>query len=136
MNLNLASPLYPDVDFAVTETALLANVDAACSLMNRLRALGCRFALDDFGSGTATYAQLKTLPVQMLKIDGQFIRNMMTSPVDMAIIRSTCEIAKVMNLVTVAEFIESAEEAEQLRALGVDYGQGFALGRPGHAEPG
>jgi diguanylate cyclase (GGDEF)-like protein len=118
------------VYFEVTETAVLANIDVALSFMQKMRALGCRFALDDFGSGTASYSQLKNLPVQMLKIDGQFVRGMMNNPVDLAIIRSTCEVAKAMNLLTVAEFVESEAEAKQLAALGVDFGQGFGLGRP------
>ncbi len=119
------------VFFEVTETAVLANPDITLAFMRRMGEFGCRFALDDFGSGTASYGQLKSLPVQMLKIDGQFVRGMMDSAVDLAIIRSTCEVAKVMQLMTVAEFIESEDEARMLIDLGVDYGQGFGLGRPG-----
>jgi EAL domain-containing protein (putative c-di-GMP-specific phosphodiesterase class I) len=66
----------------------------------------------------------------MVKIDGGFVRGMMTNPLDLAIIRSTCEVARVMQLITIAEFIETAEETRQLAALGVDYGQGYVLGRP------
>ena len=121
------------VYFEVTETSVMANPVMALAFMSEMHALGCRFALDDFGSGTASYAQLKRLPVQMLKIDGQFVRGMMTNPVDMAIIRSTCEVARVMQLTTVAEFIESEAEARLLIELGVDYGQGFGLGRPAPA---
>jgi diguanylate cyclase (GGDEF)-like protein len=118
------------VYFEITETAVMANVETALAFMSAMSELGCRFALDDFGSGTASYGQLKQLPVQMVKIDGGFVRGMMTNPLDLAIIRSTCEVARVMQLITIAEFIETAEETRQLAALGVDYGQGYVLGRP------
>lgn len=121
------------VYFEITETAILAEMDVALRFMGEMAALGCRFALDDFGSGTASFSQLKRLPVQMLKIDGQFVRGMSSNPVDLAIVRSTCEIARVMKLTTVAEFIESEDEARALTELGVDYGQGYALGRPAPA---
>lgn len=119
------------VYFEVTETAVMKDLDHSLDFMNAMRELGCRFALDDFGSGTASYSQLKNLPVQMVKIDGQFVRGMHQNPVDLAIIRSTCEVARVMNLLTVAEFVESIEDANLLREIGVDYGQGYGLGRPG-----
>ena len=122
------------VYFEVTETAVMNDLDRSLDFMSAMRELGCRFALDDFGSGTASYSQLKNLPVQMVKIDGQFVRGMRDNPVDLAIIRSTCEVAKVMKLLTVAEFVESPEEAELLRQIGVDYGQGYGLGRPAPAK--
>lgn len=121
--------------FEITETAVVADPDSAAEFMARLADLGCRFALDDFGSGSASYGQLKQLPVQLLKIDGLFVTHLLDSPLDRAIVRSACDIARALGLPTVAEFVENEEQLALLRELGVDYVQGYAIDRPGPAHP-
>lgn len=131
-----ANRIPPDrIYFEITETALVADLVAASHFMSRLSALGCRFALDDFGTGTASYGQLKHLPVHMLKIDGQFVANLIDSPLDQAIVRSTCEIGRALDLPIVAEFVENDAQMALLKEIGVDYVQGFAIHRPGPAMP-
>lgn len=116
--------------FEITETAVVADPDAAIEFMALLGQLGCRFALDDFGSGSASYGQLKQLPVHLIKIDGQFVDNILDNALDQAIVRSTCEVARALNLPTVAEFVENAAQLEMLKELGVDFVQGYVIDRP------
>lgn len=117
--------------FEITERAVIGDPDAAREFMALVGRLGCRFALDDFGSGTASYGQLKQLPVQLIKIDGQFVTHLLDSALDRAIVRSTCEVARALGLPTVAEFVESEAQVAALRAIGVDYAQGYGVGLPG-----
>ena len=116
--------------FEVTETATIANLSQATEFINALREAGCQFALDDFGSGLSSYAYLKNLPVDMIKIDGVFVRNIATSDVDRMMVKSICDIVRMMGKKTTAEYVESAEALEVLRQIGVDYVQGYHLGRP------
>lgn len=116
--------------FEVTETAAIANLGIAVDLIHRLRRLGCRFALDDFGSGMSSFAYLKQLPVDYVKIDGGFVKDMLDDPVDYAMVEAIHNIAQRMGLKTVAEFVENAQTIEALRALGVDYVQGYGVERP------
>jgi diguanylate cyclase (GGDEF)-like protein/PAS domain S-box-containing protein len=118
------------VCFEITETAVIANLPRAIQLMVALRDLGCRFALDDFGSGLSSFAYLKQLPVDYLKIDGSFVRGMLEDPIDHAIVDSINQIGHVMGIQTIAEFVENAAMVSQLRALGVDYAQGYGVARP------
>ncbi|MCM2335920.1 MAG: EAL domain-containing protein, partial [Pseudomonas sp.] len=118
------------VCFEVTETAAIANLSSAVRLIHELKALGCEFSLDDFGSGLSSFAYLKHLPVDLLKIDGAFVRTMASDPVDRAMVASINEIGHVMGLRTIAEFVESDAILAELRAIGVDYAQGYALGAP------
>lgn len=116
--------------FEITETAAIASISRALDLIRELKALGCRFALDDFGTGLSSLAYLKRLPVDMLKIDGAFVRDMLLEPVDMAMVRSINELSHVAGKLTVAEAVESAELLPPLMAMGVDYAQGFGVSPP------
>jgi diguanylate cyclase (GGDEF)-like protein/PAS domain S-box-containing protein len=116
--------------FEITETAAISNLNHAIGFIQELKALGCRFALDDFGSGVSSLANLKRLPVDYVKIDGEFVRGMRDDPADRAMVASIVEISKVMGLTTIAEFVEDAELAELLAKMGVDFIQGYGVGRP------
>lgn len=116
--------------FEVTETAAMRDLGQARSFIDTLAALGCSFALDDFGSGLSSYGYLRDLPVQYLKIDGSFVRNMESDPVNYALVASINQVAHVLGLKTIAEWAESETVINQLRALNVDYVQGFAIGTP------
>ena len=118
------------VCFEITETAVIANMTRAIQLMVSLRDIGCHFALDDFGSGLSSFAYLKQLPVDYLKIDGSFVRGMLQDPIDHAIVDSINQIGHVMGIQTIAEFVENAALVSQLRVLGVDYAQGYGVARP------
>lgn len=116
--------------FEITETAVIHDLPRARRVMEELRGLGCRFALDDFGQGLSSLGYLRSLPVDSLKIDGQFIRNITTDPIDRAMVDAIRRLGHAMNLSVVAEFVESEEILQVLRELGVDYAQGYHLGRP------
>jgi diguanylate cyclase (GGDEF)-like protein/PAS domain S-box-containing protein len=116
--------------FEVTETAAIGNLASASQLMARLRALGCPIALDDFGSGMSSFSYLKALPIDFLKIDGVYVRNLTADPIDLALVESIQRIARLMGLKTVAECVEDEATLEALLRIGVDYGQGYHLHRP------
>ena len=116
--------------FEVTETSAVRDLARAQRFIQSVRALGCRFALDDFGAGFCSFAYLKTLDVDYFKIDGSFVREVATSPLALAIVRSIAEIARVMRKQTIAEFAETESIRQHLIALGVDYAQGYAIDRP------
>ena len=116
--------------FEITETAAIANMDLARAFAERLRKLGCRFALDDFGAGFSSFYYLKHLPLDYVKIDGDFIRNLAGSVTDQLVVKSIVDIARGMGMKTIAEFVETAEIVEMLREKGVDYSQGYHHGRP------
>ncbi len=127
----VANKISPhDIIFEITETAAIGSIDAAKNLMNQLKRVGCRFALDDFGSGLSSFAYLKNLPADILKIDGSFIRNIADNPIDYAMVKSIHEIGKIMGMLTVAEFVESEEILEKLHEIGIDYAQGYAIAKP------
>jgi diguanylate cyclase (GGDEF)-like protein len=116
--------------FELTETAAVANMGRAEAFMQRLREIGCQFALDDFGTGFSSLAYLKALPVTMLKIDGSFVRDVIVDPRSQSMVRAIAQLAKTMNMETVAEYVETDEIRRRVASLGVDYGQGFCLGKP------
>ncbi len=116
--------------FEITETAAIAHMGSAMSFIARLREMGCRFALDDFGSGLSSFAYLKSLPVDFLKIDGRFVRDVVHDPANRAMVGSITHIGHVMGIHTIAEFVENQAILDQLRTLRVDYAQGFGVGRP------
>ncbi|MCP4494785.1 MAG: EAL domain-containing protein [Gammaproteobacteria bacterium] len=114
----------------ITETNAISNLKAATSFMSTMKKAGCRFALDDFGSGLSSFGYLKNLSVDYLKIDGMFVRDIAVDPIDRAMVKSINEIAHVMGIETIAEFVEDREIMDVLREIGVDYGQGYYLGEP------
>jgi EAL domain-containing protein (putative c-di-GMP-specific phosphodiesterase class I) len=116
--------------FEITETAAIRNLSRASQFMAELRRLGCLFALDDFGSGLSSFAYLKALPVDFLKIDGSFVRNIARDPSDRSLVAAIHQIAQVMGMRTIAEFIEDEATLAILRDLGVNYGQGYVLHVP------
>jgi len=116
--------------FEITETVAIANFTHAQRFVNELKEIGCRFALDDFGSGFASFSYLKTLPVDYLKIDGSFVRHLTDNPVDHTMVDIINQLGHVMGLKTIAEFVENERILDALRKLGVDYAQGYHIGRP------
>ncbi|OUR90420.1 hypothetical protein A9Q85_00765 [Cycloclasticus sp. 44_32_T64] len=116
--------------FEITETAAISNPQVGIEFLNKLRALGCKIALDDFGTGLSSYEYLKKLPADILKIDGQFIKGMLTDELDLAMVKSINEIGHLMGKKTVGEFVENAEIFDQLKEIGVDYAQGYHLHKP------
>jgi diguanylate cyclase (GGDEF)-like protein/PAS domain S-box-containing protein len=114
--------------FEITETAVIANLPQAQTFMARLKRLGCRFSLDDFGSGLSSFAYLKALPVDYLKIDGMFIRDIKQNAINYALVKAINEVGHVMGMRTVAEYVEDEETLGLVRRLGVDYAQGHAVG--------
>jgi len=118
------------VGFEITETAAIGNLTRANQLIAELRRLGCAFSLDDFGSGVSSFAYLKALTVDWLKIDGLFVGNIVHDRVDYEMVRSITDIGHVMGKKVVAESVESAAVLDRLKQIGVDYAQGHALGAP------
>lgn len=116
--------------FEVTETSAIADIEQATNFITLLKDRGCMFALDDFGSGFSSFAYLKKFPVDFLKIDGSFVRDICTDSTDLAMVRSINEIGHVMGKKTIAEFVEDRGVLDVLRTVGVDYAQGFEIGRP------
>jgi diguanylate cyclase (GGDEF)-like protein/PAS domain S-box-containing protein len=116
--------------FEITETAAIANMEEASSFAHRLTKLGCRFALDDFGAGFGSFYYLKYLPLDYLKIDGDFIENLVRSPVDQRMVKAMVEVARALEMKTIAEYVSDEESVRLLRDFGVDYAQGFHLGKP------
>lgn len=123
-----AMPMLPaHIIFEITETAAVSNLAQAERFIQEFRELGCRFALDDFGSGVSSFSYLKELPVDYLKIDGQFVKDMDYDPVNFAMVGSINHLGHVMDIKTIAEYVESPQILEKLQEVGVDFGQGSWL---------
>jgi EAL domain-containing protein (putative c-di-GMP-specific phosphodiesterase class I) len=122
--------------FEITETSAIENLDEAIAFMNAMRAMGCRFALDDFGVGMSSLTYLKRLPVDYVKIDGSFVRDMLTDKADWMTVEMINQISHLAGRKTIAEFVENAEILAALKTIGVDYAQGYFLGRPEPFLPG
>jgi diguanylate cyclase (GGDEF)-like protein len=116
--------------FEITESAAIANLDEAALFIENIRGLGCKFSLDDFGTGLSSFSYLKNLNVDYLKIDGSFVRDIMRDPVSESMVAAINQVGQAMNLETVAEYVEDDEIRCKLVSMGVDYGQGFGIGRP------
>ena len=116
--------------FEITETAAIANLSNAVKFINEIRGLGCQFALDDFGAGLSSFSYLKEIPVDYLKIDGSFVRDMVHNPMNHAIVRAINEIGHVAGLRTIAEYVEDSSILEALRDIGVDLAQGYGVSKP------
>lgn len=116
--------------FEITETAAVSHLDTAVLFMRELKARGCRFSLDDFGSGLSSFRYLKNLPIDFLKIDGEFVGHVVSDAVDRSVVRAIVQVGRSLGIATVAEKVESAEVLALLAEIGVDYAQGFHIARP------
>jgi diguanylate cyclase (GGDEF)-like protein len=135
VRMAIAAGLNPAwLDFEITETAAIANMDDARTFARTVTEMGCGLGLDDFGTGFSSFSYLKELPVQHLKLDIEFIRNLPHSPVDQKLVQAMVQFAKAFGQETVAEGIEDAETLAMVRAFEIDYAQGFHIGRPALVE--
>ena len=116
--------------FEITETAAISNLPRVIHFMQTLKNLGCKFSLDDFGSGLSSFTYLKNLPVDYLKIDGQFIRNVAADAVDESMVRAINQVGKAMGIETIAERVETREVLDKLSELGIEFAQGYFIARP------
>ena len=118
------------ITFEITETAAVENFEKTRDMITKIRALGCKFALDDFGAGFCSFNYLKTFPVDYVKIDAQFIRNLTNNPTDQILVKSMADLAANLGKKTIAEYVDSPEAIEKLREIGVNFGQGYIFGKP------
>ncbi len=117
------------ISFEVTENAAIKNITKARDFIDTIKEYGCKFALDDFGSGHSSFAYLKDLPVDILKIDGMFVKGIHLEPVNYAMVKAINDVGQVMKMKTIAEYVENEEICNSLKEIGVDYGQGYYFGK-------
>lgn len=116
--------------FEITETTAVTHFSSALRLISELKGMGCRFSLDDFGSGLSSFGYLKNLPVDFVKVDGAFVRDILNDKADLAMVRSIHEVARAMEIGTIAEYVENEAIYQVLEKIGIDYGQGNYIARP------
>ena len=116
--------------FEITETAAISHLSGATALIRQLRELGCKTALDDFGSGMSSFAYLKNFEIDYLKIDGLFVRDIISDPIDDAMVKSINDIGHILGLTTIAEYVENESILKRLSLLGVDQAQGYYIAKP------
>ena len=121
---------FAKVCFEITESMAILNVHQTLDFISHFRNLGCKFALDDFGSGFSSYGYLKNFPVDFVKIDGSFVRDLLIDPFDCAIVQSIHDIARAMKIQTVAEYVENMEICHKLTEMGIDFAQGYGIAKP------
>src|ERR1700690_1401993 len=119
-----------EICFEVTESSAVANLDHARRFIAVLHGMGCEFALDDFGSGLSSFSTLRTLPMDFLKIDGSFIRNLAGDSVNQAMVAAMIELSRSLNFRIVAEQVEDQTSLDAVKRMGIDFVQGFVIGRP------
>ncbi|MCG8316964.1 MAG: EAL domain-containing protein [Pseudomonadales bacterium] len=130
-DLFIRYPIPPEkICFEITETVAVTNLTKTIAFIHEFKQLGCKFSLDDFGSGFSSYGYLKNLPVDYLKVDGTFVKDICIDPIDFAMVESINRIGHVMGKKTIAEFVETEDVLEKLKTLGVDYAQGFWIAKP------
>jgi EAL domain-containing protein (putative c-di-GMP-specific phosphodiesterase class I) len=118
------------VCFEITETVAIKSLEGAKAYILRLKELGCRFSLDDFGAGLSSFTYLKALPVDYVKIDGSFVKGIVNDPVSQSMVKAITQVGQAMGLKVIAEYVENAEVMWRLRELGVDYAQGYGVQKP------
>lgn len=116
--------------FEVTESAVIANLESARQFICKLKDIGCRFSLDDFGSGLSSFDYLKNLPVDYVKLDGSLIKDVAINKVSQAMVHAINYVSHVMDMKSIAEYVESTEILEQLQRVSIDYAQGYGIGKP------
>ncbi len=121
--------------FEITETALIGNLSEARYFADRVRDLGCELALDDFGSGYASFRYLRIFPIDLVKIDGEYVVDLVRNTQDQVLVRALVQVCQAYGIHTVAEFVQDEPTLRLLRELGVDYVQGYLIGRPSPLEP-
>lgn len=121
---------YHKICFEITESMAIIKMDETLRFINTFKQLGCSFALDDFGSGFSSYSYLKNLPVNCVKIDGSFVKDLLVDPIDFAMVCSMKDVARAMGMYTVAEFVESKDIMVELGKIGVDFAQGYGVAKP------
>jgi diguanylate cyclase (GGDEF)-like protein/PAS domain S-box-containing protein len=129
-SLQQMDSLTSNIIFEITETAAIANMQRAIDFIKSIKQLGCRFALDDFGSGLSSFGYLTSLPIDYIKIDGKIVRDITYNQVNLSIVKSINEISHVMQLKTMAEFVENESIMKKLVECNIDYGQGYAISKP------